>query len=244
MKKALAVSIVLTALVAIGCQPTDTKTSADGAAVSGSFKKPPAPEAQVPVNLQNDAYHYYGLNRSEPSNFTLSIDKGVPQAGTETVTFKGVVDGKAKFDITRTGALEQMGSEHVSLAENGITVESTTPGKLEGNPMAMPSPLTAGATWKTDYKVTLEDPTTRVTEDHSTFKVVGPQQVTTKAGIFDAMLVQSEGDDKLDNKAFRLKTQTWYVKDRGPVKIVVTTTVDGKSTQLVIEAAPGDTNKA
>lgn len=243
MKKALAALVVVFTLVGIGCQGESTDNNL-GTVSKASGTPDSKPSTEVPVGLQNDAYHYYGLNRKATSNFTLTIDKQAEQSGSETVTFKGMDGNKAKFSIDRSGALEQMGSEQIILDDKGITVDSTSPGILEGHPLDMPASLTTGATWKTDYKVKLPGQglggKDGFSEDHSTFKVVGPQQIKTKAGTFDAILVESEGNDTLNDQKFSLKTQSWYVKDRGAVKIVVSTFAAGRSTTLTIEAAPGD----
>jgi len=241
--------LVIAAFAASACQKPAEPVSTTTATTATQETAPATPAAPaVPANLQNDAYHYYGLSRTTPATYVVTIDKGSPDTGSETVKFKGMDGGRAKFDIERTGALEQLGSEQVALDDKGVTVMSTTPGTLEGNPLDMPAKLTPGATWKTDYKVTIAatpaagqtgaKPT--VTEDHSTFKVVGPQKVTTKAGTFDAILIESDGNDSLNDQNFNLKTQSWYVKDRGPVKILVTTLMGTKATTLTIEAVPGD----
>ena len=253
MKGSLTVAIGIATLATFACKkPVDTVANAPAtsATQSGGTQASTAAPA-IPANLQNDAYHYYGLSRTAPATYVVTIDNGSPQTGSESVKFKGMDGGHANFDIERTGALEQLGSEQVALDDKGVTVMSTTPGKLEGNPLDMPASLAPGTTWKTDYKVTIAPaapttgtdsvkPTPTVTEDHSTFKVVGPQKVTTKAGTFDAILVESDGKDSLNSQNFNLKTQSWYVKDRGPVKIVVTTLMGTKTTALTIEAVPGD----
>ncbi len=242
--RSFATAIMVAAFCATACQkPTDTANTEPTKPTPGQSQSAAQTSTMppVPAELQNDAYHYYGLSRKAPATYLVTIDKGSPQTGTETVTYKGMEGGKAKFSIERTGALEQLGSEDVALDDKGVTILATNPGKLEGNPIDMPAKLTPGTSWKTDYKVTLDqNGSTTVTEDHSTFKVVGTQKVTTKEGTFDAILVESEGKDSLNSQSFDLKTQSWYVKDRGPVKITVTTTMAGKSTSLLIEAVPGD----
>ena len=260
MKLGWATSIVFAALIVAGCQQqakdatdrsativkgtTGGTTGAEATAgdqdsrstTSGDDVKEAPP--QIPANLQNDAFHYYSLSRTEPANYQVTIADRAPDTGTETVKFIGMENGKAKFDIDRTGALEQMGSEHVTLDDKGVTIKSTSPGTLQTPFIDMPSSLKPGSHWTTDYTVKLDGQGTL--HDHSTFTVVGPQKVTVKAGTFDALLVESTGSDSQDGTNYQIKTQSWYVKDRGAVKIVVSTVRDKKTTTLSIEAVPGD----
>jgi hypothetical protein len=258
MKKILAASIVLISLCGIGCQSqskgTDASQAADttGQATTGTTAATDqiASATAVPANLQNDAYHYRGLNRRDSTTFAVStLAPGATQpkedSGGEVVKFLGMQDGKAKFSIERTGAMESLfGSDEVLLDDQGVTIQTSDSGDLNGHPIDLISKLTPGATWKTDYSVNLKKsaqlPDGGVSADHSVFKVVGPQKVKTKAGTFDAILVESLGNDTLNNQKLVLKTQSWYAKDRGAVKIVVTTSSSGRSETITIEAAPGD----
>jgi len=253
--------IALAASIGAGCHPS---TSTPSSAAAGSnpadqnASTTPATHDQnpnagsalsaIPANLQNDAFHYYGLSRTQPLTYVVTrIDASgatsTTGTGAESVKFTGMQNGKALFDIERTGALEPLGSEHVSLDTNGVTVESTDPGQLDSHPLDMPADLKPGANWKTDYKVTIPKTDTAAetnSADHSVFKVVGTQKVMTKLGNYDAVLVTSEGTDTLNGQSFTLKTQSWYVKDLGAVKITVQTISNNKTTTLQIEAVPGD----
>ena len=248
MKTTLAAWIVCLGIAVVGCQHSNPATAeANG---ESTTKDQAAAAPAIPSNLQNDAYHYLGLNRTEPMTYVVSTlapgakDPAVDSGG-EVVKFHGMENGKAKFSIDRTGALESLlGSDTILLDDKGATIASSDSGTVDGNPIDLPATIKAGDSWKTDYSVKLNKsnqlPNGGTSEDHSTFKVVGQQQVKTKLGTFDAMLVESEGNDTLNDQHLTLKTQSWYVKDRGPVKILVTTIAGGQTTTLTIEAAPGD----
>lgn len=243
-----------------GCGPKDASTTAVNSEKAPSGQTQPltsketgAPVApDLPANLQHDGYRYDGLSRTDPSNFLVTITNAAgaqePLTGAQSVSFEGMDGGNAKFVIRRTGALESMGSEHVQVDPKGVTIVSTSPGQLDGTPIEMPANVSVGSTWKTDYKVTLPKsaqlPNGGTSEDHSTFKVVSNEKVTTKAGTFDALLVESNGNDILNGQPVTLHTKTWYVKDRGPVKIVLETKQPNNQTgTMTIEAAPDPASK-
>ena len=258
MKKTI-ISLVLGAcVIGVGCQPpapstsstttTDSTTKPTDADSSVPTPPPVTLMTGVPANLQNDAYHYYGLSRADSATYNVTIEgPNMPanvQTGTETVKLLGIVDGKAKFSVVRTGGLAQMGSEVVLLDDKGVNVMSIDPGKLTGKVLDMPATLTPGTTWKTDYKIQLPPAPTMpkggTSEDHSTFTVVGNQKVTTKAGTFDALYVKETGDDLLNGEPYKLTAEYWYAKDRGTVKILVVTEQKGAKSTITVEAVPGD----
>jgi hypothetical protein len=256
MKKIAIGFIFVGCLVIVGCQGAETTAdkATTGSDTGGNASKTPGqaanPGAQIPADLQSDAYHYYGLSRPEPATYTVTIEKPGEETkvdtGTETISFEGMDKGRAKFSVARTGALEQMGSMHVALDEKGVSILSTDPGTLVGNPLDMPAHLTKGASWKMDYSLKLPasaNSAAGTSEDHSTYTVAGPEKVTTKAGTFDAIKVTSTGNDSLNDIKFTLQTQTWFVKDMGIAKLVMTTNVGGSKSTLTIEATPGDPKK-
>ena len=192
----------------------------------------------IPANFKNDAYHYYGLSRTEPINYVIS-QAGIETTGTgaESVKFAGMdKNGKARFSIVRTGQLAQLPNQDVWLDDKAITVASASPGTLDGHPIELPAKLSPGVTWKTDYKMSLSSGTY---EDHSTYRVTGPAKVKTKAGTFDAILIESTGDDVENNVKVKVTTKAWYVKDRGAVRTVISSTApNSKSQTITFEAVP------
>ncbi|MEA2554282.1 MAG: hypothetical protein QOJ65_2458 [Fimbriimonadaceae bacterium] len=228
--------VVALALVAAGCDQATVAQAPGGSAPQNGSGKNPDPRPLIDPKLQNDAYHYYGLSRTEPMSLVVAVQGQAPLTGEQTFAYAGVEGGKAKFKVNRTGQLQKMGDEEIWLDDKGITVASTSPGTLEGHPLELPASLTPGTTWKTDYKVTLP---TGGSEDHSTYKVVGPAKVTTKAGTFDALLIESTGDDILNGTKVKMNTKSWYVKDRGAVKVVVSyKQATGGTQTMTIEEAP------
>ena len=257
-KTAVAIGSALLCLACAQKAPVASSTETTGTPANPAqpltSKETGAPVApQIPQELQHDGYRYDGLSKTEPTNYLVTISNSAggaqePVTGAQSVSFEGMEAGKAKFVIRRTGALESMGSEHVAVDPSGVIIVSTSPGTLDGNPIEMPAKLAPGSTWKTDYKVTLPKsaqlPAGGTSEDHSTFKVVGTEKVTTKAGTFDALLVESNGNDVLNGQPVSLHTKTWYVKDRGPVKIVLETKQpNNQSGTMTIEAAPDAAEK-
>lgn len=242
----------VSAVVLLGCDPPPQEKSEGTTGTSTTTTKAaPTPSiAEIPESLKNDAFHYYGLGKKEPTNLVITVP-GAPEplTGTQSAEFVGMEGGKARFKIVRTGKLAQLGDEVVLLGSEGIVADSVSPGTLEGHPMELPAEMKPGTTWKTDYKVMQPETTVpgengapgmttpaQTQEDHSTFKVVGPQKVNTKAGTFDAILVESTGNDVLNGKKTKLETKTWYVKDRGAVKTVfVTTPQGGTSNTMTLE---------
>ncbi len=206
----------------------------------------------LPAAIQSDGYHYYGLTRTEPMNYVVTVSNASgdqpPQNAAQSVKFEGMDGDKAKFVIHRTGALEPLGSMHVLVDAKGITIASTNPGTLKGTPLDLPADVKPGTTWKSDYTIDFDKSTTMPaggsSTAHSTTKIVGVQKVTTKAGTFDALLVESNEDDMLNGKPATIHSQTWYVKDRGPVKMVVQTKQpSSQSGTMTIEEAPDTASK-
>lgn len=268
MKQRQIVAMIGALALCFGCTQNKPDASAAGAtkpdstnlAAGTSLSKPDTNKVDtdapvtpvVPAAIQSDGYHYYGLTRTEPMNYVVTVSNATgdqpSQAAAQSVKFEGMDGDKAKFVIRRTGALEPLGSMHVLVDTKGITIASTSPGTLKGSPLDLPADVKPGTTWKSDYTIDF-DKSTAMPEGgsstaHSTTKIVGVEKVTTKAGTFDALLVESNEDDMLNGKPATIHSQTWYVKDRGPVKMVVATQQAGsQSGTMTIEEAPDTASK-
>lgn len=228
---------MVAAVAGCGSPQTAAQGSAKATTTSTGSSDSSTASQSLPDLLKNDAYEYYGLGRKEPTNLVISVQGGgEPVTGSQSVEFLGMDNGKARFKIVRSGKLKELGDETVVLGPEGIVAESVSPGELDGHPMELPANLTPGSTWKTDYKV--KQATGETQEDHSTFKVTGPDKVTTSAGTFDAILVESTGDDVLNGSKTKLQTKSWYVKGRGAVKTMfMTTPTGGSTTTMTMEEA-------
>lgn len=230
------------AVLAVGILGCDSKAQTEDAPADKASPTTAAAPSEVPDNLKSDAYHYYGMSNSKPMGISISVKApGVERTltGEQTIKFVGMEGGKAKFTVSRTGDAAEMGGEELLLGPSGITAASTSLGKVEGTPIELPAELKPGTTWKNDYKVTVDQGPAagQVSEEHSTFKVVGTESVKTKAGTFDALKVESTGNNVRNGKKEKATTQTWWVKDRGAVKIVMTSVDESKATSTIsIEA--------
>jgi hypothetical protein len=232
MKSHLYLPAFLLALLLTGCQSPQPAAGGSGAASSSTSTKPDStqspsttasetqkPPPPVPDELKNDAFHWYGLSLEKPMEIEVALQGGVTYTGYQTVRLKSVENGKAIYDIERTGDLgSQIGQDTVSLEKGGLyTVSSTRLGKTRN--IEMPAKLEPGATWKNTGK--LESNDGRKLEQDITYRVIGPAKVTTKAGAQDAMLIKASGNIKGD-KLLRMESSMWYVKDKGLVKSVFT----------------------
>lgn len=258
MKHIQIIALATVLAVSFGCDPAPKETpttqqpGTTAASTQVTSKDVGAPVTPVlPANLQHDGYRYYGLSRTEPMYYDVTVDNGggsnPPQVAGQSIAFEGMDAGKAKFVINRTGALSRLGSMHVVVDPKGVTIVSTSPGKMDGTQLDMPANPTPGTTWKSDYKIDFYKsdamPEGGTSTAHLTDKIVGVQKVTTKAGTFDALLVESNENDLLNGKPATIHSQSWYVKDRGLVKMVVDTKQANGSATMTIEEVPDSESK-
>lgn len=180
----------------------------------------PSPTPVIPETLKTDAYHWYGLSNVNEMNLQVTVEGQPPFTGTQQVRFREMKNGKAIFEINRTGAVgSQLGSETIALSKDGAyTIQSTQFTKSTNN-LEMPSKLTPGTTWTNGGKFKMT--TGQSLEQNEKFKVVGPQKVTTDVGTQDALLITSKGQVTLQGVKYRMESSFWYVKDKGLVKSVL-----------------------
>ena len=133
-----------------------------------------------------------------------------------TMHLKSVANGKATYEIERTGGLgDQLGTDTVTLDKAGILITKSTKYTSKVPILDMPSAVPIGATWKNEGTL---DMAGKPFDQNMSFKVVGEKILTTKLGIRNTLLVTATGTLKIDSGHFRMESSQWYVKDRGLVK--------------------------
>lgn len=231
-------SLLLLLVWVAGCSSTGSNTDGSSSTSTSNAGKGPTPKtaADIPESLKTDAYHYYGLSNSNPVKMQLTVPgaKG-PQPGEQTIAFKELKDDAAVFLTTRSGSLEGLGTEEVSLEKDGIYILSSTVGDIGGKSLEMPSDLKPGTTWSKPSEVKRNDGS--VSKYDATFKVIGTEKVKTKAGDYDALLITSDGPAEVNGQKLRMKSKNWYAKDVGVVKVEIETApTKGSPQRIVIEA--------
>lgn len=222
---------ILLALAAIGCQPAPQAAPAGGSTTgvtAGTTTPPKTTEGetaqrptldQIPAELKNEAYYYYGLANSTPMDMEITDTAApdTPKTGAQTVTLKEIKDGKAIFDVERTGNLAELGSQEVTLEKDGVYVTEATIAKID-HELEIPSDLTPGKTWVSDLKV---EEAGRSVNLKNSFKIVGKEKVTTKVGVRDAILITSTGKGTMQGQPVRIESKNWYARDIGGVKSII-----------------------
>jgi hypothetical protein len=230
--------LVLVSLLAaasiVGCNRTAPEASQSAPAEIPAATSPAETRTvsleELPVQLRNPAFEYYGLGNEQPVEMEM-------RAGAQTFTgtmrtrFLGMRDGEARFAIERTGGLASIGDMEVALTGDGIHVLSSTAGKLSSRTVEMPADLTPGRTW--EERSVVETPQGSKVEHVGQFKVVRTERVKTKAGEHDALLITSTGTMTQDGRESVMETKGWYVQGRGPVKLEIVSRTDGQPPAVV-----------
>lgn len=224
--------------VAKGGEVADKSAQAlpTGSAGGTETGKTPPSGGAVPVELQNDAYHYYGLGNPKPMPMEMKVSGGKPTTGTQSIEYTGVRDGKAIFMLRHTGGLAELGDNTLSLEKDGLYSIATSIGKGGDHEIELPASLKIGTTWPVKSEYTTSDG--RKISTVATFKVVRNEKVTVPGGTYDALFISSDGTAVLDKEKVRMVTLNWYVKDHGLVKteiITINPASKAKSTYLIQE---------
>ncbi|HWD40770.1 MAG TPA: hypothetical protein VG944_18120, partial [Fimbriimonas sp.] len=122
-------SVATTGATAPPASPAPATPAADKPATTDQPDTKPAPKlADLPPNLKNDAYEYFGLSNDKPLQYTMSGSASIPK-GTLTcqATLKAIADGKASFEYTQKGIPSAEMTNTVSLEPNGIYIMSMAP---------------------------------------------------------------------------------------------------------------------
>src|SRR5579862_9613880 len=134
MKSKLIFAIGIAASILLGCKNaanvTETGSLQNSQQTTGTTPGQPAPTSPPPVvpeELKSDAYHYFGLASEKPLKLKLSGGMGGDSVGTQEFHLKSVKDGKAVFEVDRSGDIgDKLGTETVSLEKDGVfTIKST-----------------------------------------------------------------------------------------------------------------------
>lgn len=215
-------------------------TPAPAPAGPSTDSAPSNPEAvslsELPEELKTDAFEYYGLGNTKPVDLERT-EEGNPNVvtGSQRFWLKEVKDGKATFVVERTGGFASVGDSELSLESDGLYAMSSTIGKITPHQLELPAKLDVGTQWTSDTK--LEQPNGNSLEQKATNKVVRAEKVKTKAGEYDALLVESSGPAKINGESVEMRTKAWFVKGLGAVKMeIVTTPKTGPKQTILIEA--------
>lgn len=249
----LCLLLALLAVVLTGCSPAkDTQTQDTGSATTGSgngeSKDEPKEEPEddglpkaadlstLPADLSaSDAFQYYGLGRTEALKYEVKATDQPDRTGEQKVVFTGMKDGKALFSVIRLGDLSgTMGNQELELTKEGLYTTGTSLGTVPKPSLELPLSLKTGSTWKSSQK--LESHLGQQIETSSTYKVVGPKKVKTKAGDFDALLVTAKGKVDVDGQKIDLEMTQYLAKGYGAVKTEISTKQgDGRTSKVSIE---------
>jgi hypothetical protein len=223
---------VATAIV-LGCSPEKPETStakpSDSTAVNGATSS----IVEIPTNLKNDAYSYYGLGSPKPKVYDLTVSNPKPATTAQTITIvpKGFKDNKADFEETDSGQAMGDSTQEMSLESDGLYVESISPQTLKTpHFLQLPAKLDRGATWTSRQSV---DAKGQSVDETLKFRVGEIQSVTTPAGKFQALDIVGTGTGTLQSKPATLFEESWYVKDFGMVKQVAKIESQGVTTTIV-----------
>ncbi len=215
-------------------KPSVSVNAGDSSAKPSEKAPTTVSNVSLPTELKHEGFEYDGLANAKPMDMELVTSQGTVISGSQTVTAKGVKDGKATYSIQRTGGLEILGSDEVSVEKDGVFTNSSSVAKLSSHAMELPAHPKPGMTWK--FHVSADNPTSAM-DMETTCKVIGIQSVTTKAGSYkDALLVQQDSVGTLQKQKVRTVSKSWYVKGIGTVKAdLVTYKPDGTSEKLTIQ---------
>lgn len=203
-----------------GATPPAGGTAGTSTGVNGSTKadgaKPAA--ATVSEDLKHDAYRYIGFDRTKPVKYLFSRVQGSKaEEGTQTCEVKSADKDSASILVSRTGSLEDLGTEEFLVKPDGIYLVSTLKGKPKEPVLQMPAKLPVGTVW--DYTFPLTGPDGSKMTLTGKARVEASEKVKVVAGEFDTIRVSETAN--LDNNGAKatVSMKTWYAKDVGVVKM-------------------------
>lgn len=197
--------------------------------------KPAVDLSKMPAELKHEAFQYFGLGRIAPVDMEMKMPDGTIKTGARIARLVKVEDGKATFEVEQTGGLADLQNYTYSVEKDGIYAVALSGGTLSsGRHKELPAKLSPGTTWTGNVKLKLNAGGTVESNDRN--KVEGIQQVKTKAGAFDALVISDEATSKINGATSKQSLKIWLVKDIGPVKMTITLKGPGKPTQTTVEA--------
>ncbi|MBX3096964.1 MAG: hypothetical protein KF812_08885 [Fimbriimonadaceae bacterium] len=219
-----------------GCQPapptaesnTPSSNTATEAPATNSAETTPLPvSVSLPAELLSEGVAYMGADRSQRLVYNLFQDGKDMGEGTMEIRIVEVKDGMAQVDINRTGSLESMGNESMSIRKDGIYTVSLGLGTIKEPQLQIPADLKVGKKWNSNFEIkAVTGDTTKMVQSSNAAKT---ESVQVKAGTFDALRVDGTGTitrttangEKSDTK---VATTSWYVKGIGLIKMEITLT--------------------
>jgi hypothetical protein len=234
----------LVAVCVTGCQTTDSATNASNTTDSNSVSKPVesnsenpkdsttkvVSSADLPAELKNDAYEYYGLERTDPLKFKFKRDKMSDQEGTQKVSLSKVEKDFAEFKVEYDGVLAQSGPMTLRLDKGGIRVIASESIKQDPESYELPTDLKVGKTWITK---TTQESTIQLVANN---KVEGTGTVKTPVATYnDALIVTATGTGKANGNPIKMTTKIWLVKGRGAVRTEIINVSGGKTEKTTLE---------
>jgi hypothetical protein len=167
---------------------------------------------------------------TKPIDMELTVsDQGAIRTGSQSIKLKGIKDGKAVYTVDRTGQLAILGSEEWTISDKGVFTTKSSMMDVGADAMELPADPKPGMTWSVHTKS--DQPTAKMDMQMS-FKVIGKQSVTTKAGKFrDALVIEQDGKGTLQGQKVRTESKNWYVKGIGLVKATMTNHIEGGKTE-------------
>lgn len=233
------------AIVWSGCKnqeagaKTETPPKANGKPAPKAVEPPSKPGLsldQLPPDLRNPAFEYYGLGSAEPQAVeVLTTSNPEPESGEQIFRLKEIKDGKAVFEVERTGALASQGTGEMLLTKDGLYTSKLWGTELKPPQLEIPADLTIGRTWVSKGEITL--PTGQKTKLDNSWRVAAQEKVKTKAGEFDAIRIDGGGSMTTDGQKMSIRFKGWFVKGRGGVKIELHSTGPARKAESVtIEA--------
>lgn len=211
-----------------------TGTQANGGSTDTEAKGSTDPTADaIPQSLKHEGFNYYGLANTQPEQMVVT---GMPgsegnasptgELGEQTAKFEKMDGNNAIFIVTRTDALRTIGSDTVSVQNDGVFVIQNSEGKFSKPALALPAKLEIGKVWAMKDTFTTNG---GLQLDYDVKqKIEKREKVQVKAGSFDAILISSAGTvtdhaPTMDGKPgkpnkMNLNSKSWYVAGKGLVK--------------------------
>lgn len=240
--KTLVLILAALSIVAAGCNGTKTDDEATkpvpkvtDAAEKAPEETPAVADADVPEELKHDAYAYLGLKRTEALRYAVTLPGQPASTASRVIKLVSVEDGKLTFDEQYTDSLAMLGNLTYEVTTDGVYTVKASAGEIGGRSMLMPAKLEPGATWESDSAIKLDSGGSA--DAKATYKVVGTEKVTTKAGEFEALKVTSTGTGKVAQDDVKLDTTMWLVRDMGMVKFTMKITRPDAPLELSFELA-------
>jgi hypothetical protein len=248
----LAVLAVVLGLLALGCAPATQEEKPANKDRAPAAPSPAAQEtprsgdgeaaldiAQIPEKLKHQAFRYLGLGATEPVNFKLTMTGAAEaRSGGQVAKLIRLDENEAIFRVERTGEIgESLGTDELAVRPDGVYGIKTSVGTMSGERLELPANLTPGAKWKSSTTLTTNDgQRIQLTIDNV---VLPARKVTTPAGTFEAIVVQGTGNGDFNGEKRTLKTESFYVLDKGMAKMKLTTEAKGQApSSITIERVP------